>query len=76
MTHQFSLSLVYFQENKKSRKSKEKEKCHTKSMMSNEANERIEGDTQHVPLSQKIVLRGCFVQLRDSFFLVYYESLK
>ena len=27
-----------------------KEKCHTKSMMSYEANERLKRDTQHVPL--------------------------
>ena len=26
------------------------EKCHAKSMMSKEANERLERDTQHVPL--------------------------
>ncbi len=29
-----------------------KEKCHSKSMMSNETNERLKIDTQHVPLSQ------------------------
>jgi hypothetical protein len=29
-----------------------KEKCHAKSMMSNEANERLKRDTQHVPLRQ------------------------
>ena len=29
-----------------------KEKCHTKSMMSNEANERPKRDTQYVPLRQ------------------------
>jgi hypothetical protein len=28
-----------------------KEKCHSKSMMSKEANERLKRDTQHVPLS-------------------------
>ena len=28
------------------------EKCHAKSMMSNEANERLKRDTQHVPLRQ------------------------
>ncbi len=27
-----------------------KEKCHAKSMMSNEANERLKRDTQHLPL--------------------------
>jgi hypothetical protein len=30
-----------------------KEKCHAKSMMSNEANERLKRDTQDVPLRQK-----------------------
>ena len=29
-----------------------KEKCHVKSMMSNEDNERIKRDTQHVPFRQ------------------------
>ena len=29
-----------------------KEKCHSKSMMSNEVNERLKRDTQHVPLRQ------------------------
>ena len=29
-----------------------KEKCHTKSMMSKEANESLKRDTHHVPLSQ------------------------
>ena len=29
-----------------------KEKCHAKSMMSKEANERLKRDTQHVPLRQ------------------------
>ena len=29
-----------------------KEKCHSKSMMSKEANERLKRDTQHVPLRQ------------------------
>jgi hypothetical protein len=28
-----------------------KEKCHAKSMMSKEANERLKRNTQHVPLS-------------------------
>ena len=27
-------------------------KCHAKSMMSKEANERLKSDTQHVPLKQ------------------------
>ena len=31
-----------------------KEKCHTKSMMSKEANERLKRDTQHVPLRQNM----------------------
>ncbi len=30
-----------------------KEKCHAKSMMSKETNERLKRDTQHVPLRQK-----------------------
>jgi hypothetical protein len=29
-----------------------KEKCHSKSMMSKEANERLKGDTHHVPFRQ------------------------
>ena len=29
-----------------------KEKCHAKSMMSKETNERLKRDTQHVPLRQ------------------------
>ncbi len=29
-----------------------KEKCHTKSMMSKETNERVKRDTQHLPLRQ------------------------
>ena len=29
-----------------------KEKCHAKSMMSEETNERLNRDTQHVPLRQ------------------------
>ena len=29
-----------------------KEKCHAKSMMNKEANERLKRDTQHVPLRQ------------------------
>ncbi len=61
--------LVYFQLNKKGRKSwlsgllfifnrikkgegQGKEKCHSKSMMSKEANERLKRDTHHVPLRQ------------------------
>ena len=31
-----------------------KEKCHAKSMMSKEANERLKTDTQHVPLRQNV----------------------
>ena len=31
-----------------------KEKCHTKSMMSNETHERVKGDTQHVPLRKNV----------------------
>ena len=31
-----------------------KEKCHDKSMMSKEANERLKRDTQHVPLRQNV----------------------
>ena len=31
-----------------------KEKCHAKSMMSNETNESIKRDTQHVSLSQNV----------------------
>jgi hypothetical protein len=31
-----------------------KENCHTKSMMSKEANERLKRDTQHVPLRQNV----------------------
>ncbi len=31
-----------------------KEKCHAKSMMSKEANERLKRDTQHVPLRQNV----------------------
>ena len=30
-----------------------KEKCHAKSMMSKETNERLKRDTRHVPLRQK-----------------------
>ena len=43
--------VVYFQQNKKRRRSR-KGKCHAKSMMSNEVNERLKRDTQHVPLRQ------------------------
>ena len=42
---------VYFVRIKKD-EDQGKEKCHTKSMMSNEANERLKRDTQHVPLRQ------------------------
>ena len=31
-----------------------KEKCHTKSMMSKETNERLKRDTQHVPLTKNV----------------------
>ena len=31
-----------------------KEKCHTKSMMSNEPNESLKRDTEHVPLRQTV----------------------
>ena len=31
-----------------------KEKCHAKSMMSKEVNERLKRDTQHVPLNQNV----------------------
>ena len=31
-----------------------KEKCHSKSMMSKKANERLTRDTQHVPLRQNV----------------------
>ena len=31
-----------------------KGKCHAKSMMSKEANERLKRDTQHVPLRQNV----------------------
>ena len=45
------LGLYYFQQNKKG-EDQGKEKCHAKSMMSNETNERLKRDTQHVPLRQ------------------------
>ncbi len=46
----FSKEEVYFQENKKT-EGQGKEKCHVKSMMSHEANERLKKrETQHVPL--------------------------
>jgi hypothetical protein len=38
--------LVYFQQNKKG-EGQGKEKCHAKSMMSKETNERLKRDTQH-----------------------------
>ncbi len=40
-----------------------KEKCHSKSMMSNEANVRLKRDTQHVPLRQNAEekVRGIFL---------------
>ena len=31
-----------------------KEKCHAKSMMSKESNERLKRDTQHLPLRQNV----------------------
>ena len=43
--------VVYFQQNKKG-EGQGKEKCHAKSMMSKETNERLKRDTQHVPLTQ------------------------
>ena len=43
---------VYFQQNKKKGEDHGKEKCHFKSMMSKETNERLKRDTQHVPLRQ------------------------
>ena len=48
---EFPLSKFIFSRIKKD-EGQGKEKCHAKSMMSKEANERLKRDTQHVPLRQ------------------------
>jgi hypothetical protein len=55
----YNIVVVYFHQNKKRRRSK-KRKCHSKSMMSNETNEKLKRDTQDVSLrkNSKEKVRG------------------
>ena len=73
MLFHMPLSRLFSAENNKG-EDQGKEKCHAKSMMSKETNERLKRDTQHVPLRQNIYF-SFLLFFFDFFFLFFWRAV-